>query len=243
MKTLIIFMNLVYFQSDTVTLDYGNPLYMEKDSLIEGQFKLKNNLKDGFYVVMKSTCGDSKYRIQESTYKDSILIKNINYFEDGCIEDGETIIDRGFNRNPPIGETYELTYGHIETYVEHYQNGTIKTLEILNQKLKAQQLISSRVHYEHGGLYMILEKNKSNHQYWIQYYYKSGELYISGQYDQFNRPSGNWVFYYKNGNKQKEAQACSDCFEKLWRPWTATFLFEKKGDWTHYDINGVKIEK
>lgn len=236
-------MNLVAIQNDTVTLDYGNQLYMEKDSLIEGQFKLKSTLKDGVYLVMKPTCGNSKYKSQETTYKDSVLIKKIDYFEDGCIGDGSTIMDRGFNGNPPMKQTFELNSGHIEKHTEYYQNGTIKTLEILNQKLETQQLISSRIHHDNGGLFMILEKNKSNNQYWIQYYYDTGELSVAGQYDEFNRPSGTWVFYYKNGNKEKEAQACSDCFVKHWRPWTETFLFKKSGDWTHYNINGIKIEK
>lgn len=246
MKTLLLLINLLQFESDTIVFNYGNDLYMIKDTTFTNNFKLKEELPDGVYIVMDNYGGVKKFKRREVTISDSIKIVDINYYKNPFIqvftENHDSLSNYSYDEQPPIEMKYELIENHIEKYTKYHENSMVQSIEIINRNLENQKLISERAHYENGALKMILEKNFETDQYWIHYYSETGELEMSGQFDEFNRPSGIWTLYYSDGNKKMEGPVCSECVNKLWRPWVATSVVYKTGIWNYYNKEGSIVE-
>jgi antitoxin component YwqK of YwqJK toxin-antitoxin module len=108
--------------------------------------------------------------------------------------------------------------------------------------LEKQQLISERRHFKNGSLQMILDKIEDSDRYQVRYFYESGELYAFGQFDQYNRPSVIWTFFYQNGKKKEEGPVCTECIQKIWRPWTLFMPVYRQGLWTYYSKDGAIIK-
>jgi antitoxin component YwqK of YwqJK toxin-antitoxin module len=222
---------------------------MVKDSIFEQSYELKTDLPDGYYIIMDDYGGHLNFKRQEFQLNDSKRILDINYYQNiHVMLSNETDTFSGYSFDddpkyhlqPPIERKYEFN-GGIEKYTEFYESGMLESVEILNINLKNQPLISERWHYKNGGLQLILEKKEGSDLYWIQYYYETGELSITGQFDEFNRPDGIWTFYHENGRKKREGPVCTECVNKLWRPWINTFEVKGVGDWTYYSKDGKII--
>ncbi|MEQ8470841.1 MAG: hypothetical protein RIC35_06625 [Marinoscillum sp.] len=243
MKTLFLFINLISIQQDTITFDYGNEYYMSPDIHISNTYNLKENLEDGVYIVLDNYGGPIRYKRREIVILNSLKTLDIKYFKNsyyiGILEE-DTISGYAVESQPTIKEKYELV-GRMQKLTEYHENQVVKSIEIVDTELQKQTLLFKRWHYDNGGLHMIMEKQDTVDQYWIQYYYDTGELNISGQFDQYNRPSGIWTIYHKNGNRKEEGTVCSDCIVELHRPWVerATSLVYKEGDWTYYNEDGT----
>ena len=233
MKTILLLINLLSPQPDTTILNYGDLTYMVQDSIIAEKYNLQSNLSDGYYIIMDNYGGPTKFKRREVLIRKSKINMDIRYYEISYLKEVNSSDSSAdyypFQSQPPIKIRYEFTEDGIEKYLEYYKSENLKTIEIINTNLKVQPLISERWHFENGALKMILEKSTNSNLYNIKYYYETGELLASGQFDEYNRPSGKWKYYFKNGRVQKEGTVCTECVQKIWRPWIEVSVIQNKG--------------
>ncbi|MDA9563969.1 hypothetical protein N9R81_04770 [Flavobacteriales bacterium] len=84
-------------------------------------------------------------------------------------------------------------------------------------------------------------------------YYVTGQLEVTGQFDENKKRTGNWVYYYENGVKWSECEYINGLrdgksityYEDGTKRYEGTFALEKQtGHWTFYKPDGsIQDEK